>query len=160
MNIKQDNYLRICEEITKVNIVLDYTRYLTPHNLSQENERFLINYNSGKEYNPKYIYESFNGLSFHELRQSVLHCLDKLGKSPLDYIFRRLLAETSNVINFYESRGRADAFTKNSRLSFGYPAPLLVKKAMSILENWKCQSTQQEKEGQALQCLIRNSIKD
>ena len=34
-------YQRICHDITTVNKSLDYTKYLTPINLSDENEIFL-----------------------------------------------------------------------------------------------------------------------
>lgn len=140
MNNKK--YQNICDDIAIVNKALDYTKYLTPVNLSQENEKFLIKFREEKEYNPIYVYEQYQGINFEEFRIVLQNHLKLLSVSPLDNIFRRLLKENINIINFYETRGKPDLFTENSKLAFKNPSKPLINYATSILENWR----KQEKE--------------
>lgn len=131
------SYEDVCEFIAKANSLLDYTKYLTPINLREENERFLDAFKMGVEYNPIFCYEEYFNIDFNGLQKSFHLYYDSLGDSALDRIFKRLLKEGMYSLDFYRYRGSADLFSKYSKMAFDSPSESLIKYSQKILLDYK-----------------------
>lgn len=117
--------------ISYINQKLNYTKYLTPINLHEENDKFLENFRKGKEYNPKYLYQPYEDIDFERFKKEILEF--KLSNSPIENIFKRYLVFLDNLISFYQNRGNSSNFMKYSIKAFGVPEKKLVERAYSFL---------------------------
>lgn len=125
-------YTKICDDISNTVKQLDYTKFLTPKNLHEENETFLNSVNNGKVYNPLYTYEPYD-IDFRLLKTLIQDNLKSLGNDPFDRMLRRLLLENEHLIEMYEFREAAAQFTDAAKKAFGFPSPNIVKEAYNIL---------------------------
>lgn len=134
---KNYNYDSISAFIANTNSLLDYTKYLTPINLREENERFIQAHAIGIEYNPIYRYEEYVNIDFDELKKEFFLYYNTLGESALDNIFKRLLLEGIHSLDFYRYRGNSDQFSKYSKLAFDIPSESLINYSQKILLEYK-----------------------
>lgn len=117
--------------ISDINRKLDYTKYLNPINLHEENNNFLKNFREGKEYNPKYVYQPYEDIDFERLKKQISRF--KLSNSPIENIFKKYLVFLNNVISLYQNRSNPSNFTKYSINAFGFPDKRLIEKAYTFL---------------------------
>ena len=121
--------------ISDINLKLDYTKYLTPINLNEENNKFLYLYKKGIEYNPIYRYQPYESIDFGSLRQQIGEF--ELSDSPIENIFKRYLLFLDNLILLYQNRCDSNNFTNYSIKSFGFPDVKLIEKAYTHLKDNK-----------------------
>jgi uncharacterized protein (TIGR02421 family) len=139
--------------ISDINKQLDYTKYLTPINLSQENKKFLDIFEDGKEYNPKYFYQPYTSIDFEGFKKEVSQF--NLSSSPIENIFSKYLLFLDNVISFYQNRENSTNFTKYSIRAFGFPEKRLVESAYSILATNQAEANEEVKQYSAHDLSVR-----
>ena len=98
---------------------MDYQKYLTPINFSEENGLFLKNYREKKVYNPQYKYYKFCAENiydtFHILENLVLdNCKD-------NNIFRESIDKLDCELKMYENIGDDEKFSESSIYVYGEP---------------------------------------
>jgi len=124
--------LKIIDDfISNVNQKLDYTKYLTPTNLNEQNSKFFDNFKKGIEYNPRYNYQPYDDINFDSLKNQIEEF--KLSDSTIENIFKRYLSVLGDHISFYQNRGNSRKFTEYSVKAFGVPDKKLVEKAYQII---------------------------
>lgn len=124
--------------ISDINIKLDYTKYLTPTNLREENNKFIDNYKKGKQYNPQYTYRSYEDIDFELLKEKISEF--KLSNSPIECVFKQYLVFLNDAVLLYQNRGYPYNFTQYSIKAFGLPDRNLVEKAYAFLKTSKPES--------------------
>ena len=107
---KEKNELNLL--LNKVFQKMDYQKYLTPINFSEENGLFLKNYREKKVYNPQYKYYKFCAENiydtFHILENLVLdNCKD-------NNIFRESIDKLDCELKMYENIGDDEKFSESS----------------------------------------------
>ena len=117
--------------ISEANIKLDYTKYLTPVNLREENSKFLNTYEKGVRYDPEYTYKPYEDINFDALKKQI--SIFELSNSPIEKIFKRYLTSLNNVVSLYQNRGKSPDFTHYSIEAYGFPNERLVEKAYALL---------------------------
>jgi uncharacterized protein (TIGR02421 family) len=134
MTIQPTNilYTKVCNDVYFIDQQLDYTKFLTPTNLQEENDTFLAAVRNGKTYNPIYSYEPYD-VDFESLKVLIQNNRRSLADGPFDRILGRLLSEYDHIIEMYNARENATAFTAASKKAFGFPSEMLVKEAYAIL---------------------------
>lgn len=135
---KVDSFIAILYE--KLNIY----GFLTPTNLTEENEKFIKYFKSGIEYNPIYEYKNNVSDNSHIL-SNICECKEILIRiinedsgqyKLLAQIELSILEELENMIYLSNSIGRNDSnIGVYSKKIFGQPDEELVEKAKSILQN-------------------------
>lgn len=112
---------------------LDYQKFLTPINFTEENSRFLEQYNSGFCYNPKYKYNCFNPDTTcfaHEVLNVKIDQPELLNVS--ETILHKRLIEAQNEILMYSSIGQHD-FSKYAVAVNGKPNLKYYDYALDVL---------------------------
>jgi len=133
----------IDDYISYVNIQLDYTKYLTPINLKEENTKFIEKYRNNQRYNPIYCYKPYGNIDFEKLKKDINEY--QLSDSPIERIFKRYLIYLIKLTNFYQNRCNYLNYTKYSIESFGFPNDDLVKNAYSFLTSNQAVDNQEDK---------------
>lgn len=114
--------------------LLDYQKYMTPTNYSEENSKFLTAYHNQTIYDPQYTYKRFNEPE-GRAEALALYSEFKNAESGVNAVLSNALKELVSEFDMYSAIGDDEAFTDIGISLFGKPDPKYYDEALKMLHS-------------------------